>query len=390
MFNRVNRRFFLKHGASSLLATSIWPALPIVSDATQGQGSQVRPTLGSQDGVPILAPPPINQFSKYELLERATYVSGRGEIENYFRNAAKPVGCEQNLGINCQLRARMTYKAIQELETYISAAQYGPIPRDVQETVLRARYVLGQIYSYLGNFEKAIEQFHADHELALSLGFNDQAFALEKILGITRFRSGQTENWVAHHNSLSSIFPLRPEAQFKEATHAEDAIKDFLQYLEHAPHDLEEKWLLNLSYMALGKYPGSVPRKHLIPFSAFESKDDIGRFVDVAPALGIAVFAMAGSVIIDDFDNDGYLDLMVSTGDHCEPLHFFHNNGDETFENRSAQAGLSELFGGFTIFQADYNNDGWLDLYVVRGAWETPVRHSLLRNNGDGTFTDLG
>src|SRR6266446_3132992 len=97
MFNRVNRRSFLKHGASSLLATSIWPALPIVSDATQGQGSQVRPTLGSQGGVPILAPPPINQFSKYELLERATYVSGRGEIENYFRNAAKPVGCEQNL-----------------------------------------------------------------------------------------------------------------------------------------------------------------------------------------------------------------------------------------------------------------------------------------------------
>ena len=44
---------------------------------------------------------------------------------------------------------------------------------------------------------------------------------------------------------------------------------------------------------------------------------------------------------------------------------------------------------GLNILQTDYNNDGHLDILVLRGAWETPQRKSLLRNNGDGTFTDV-
>ena len=45
--------------------------------------------------------------------------------------------------------------------------------------------------------------------------------------------------------------------------------------------------------------------------------------------------------------------------------------------------------GGLNIIQADYNNDGCVDLLVLRGAWEFPQRKSLLRNNCDGTFTDV-
>ncbi|HTS67491.1 MAG TPA: CRTAC1 family protein [Terriglobia bacterium] len=384
MFHHVNRRSFLKQSATSLLTSFLPPLLLAEGEAPQGL---LR--ANGQGASPIPAPPPINMSSSYSLLERATYVCGRGEIENYFRSAEKPAGYEQDLSANCQLRARMPYEAISELESYIAAGQQQPSRRDIQENVLRARYILGQIYSFLGNLDRALEQFRADQELALTLGFKDQAVALEKIIGITQFRAGQVENWLAHHNVQSSLFPVPPEARFTETAHAEEAIKNFLQYLEHEPHDLEEKWFLNLTYMCMGKYPESVPPKHLLPLSAFESKDDIGRFRDVAPELGVAVFVMAGSVIMEDFDNDGYLDLMVSTGDHCQALHYFHNNGDGTFEDRTAQAGLSKLLGGFSMFQADYNNDGWMDLYVVRGAWETPVRHSLLRNNGDGTFTDV-
>ena len=385
----VNRRSFLKRSASSVLAASVGPALLAESEALQDLGAGRRARGGYSSRTPFSPPDQIKQSSVNELLERVTYVCGRGEVENFFRSRPKPQGYEQDLGTNCELRARLPYDAIRELEAHLSGPAQAPAGREDEETVMRIHYILGQIYSFLGNLEKSLQHFRADYELAVSLGVKEQALALEKILGITKFRRGEVQNWVTHHNAHSSIFPLNPQAQFATVSDSEEAIKHFSQYLEHEPCDFEAKWFLNLTCMAVGRYPECVPKKHLMPFSGFESKDDIGRFVDVAPALGVDVFSMAGSVVMDDFDNDGFLDLMVSTGDHCQALRYFHNNGDGTFEERTARAGLTKLLGGFSIFQADYNNDGWLDLYVVRGAWQTPVRHSLLRNNGDGTFTDV-
>jgi hypothetical protein len=98
---------------------------------------------------------------------------------------------------------------------------------------------------------------------------------------------------------------------------------------------------------------------------------------------------MAGGVIADDFDNDGLLDIISSSMEMCQPLHFFHNNGDGSFAERATQAGLSSQMGGLNIIQADYNNDGCMDILVLRGGWEIPQRKSLLKNNCDGTFTDV-
>ncbi len=387
MPTRVNRRSFLRQGALSLLATPLSSSHPPESDVLQQPRGGGAISTGDSVVYPIEAR--TNRPGTYDVYERVTYVCGRGEVENYFRNMPKPAGYEQDLQTNCQLRAQTPYAGIKEIENYLSTHPPNPPERDSRQLVMQAHYVLGQLYAFSGSVEKGLPNFVTAYELAVSLGFKDQAFALEEILGILRFRRGQVDNWVKHHNIHSSIFPLRPEAQFQDASAAERALEDFVHHLEHRPDDMEAKWFLNLTSMALGKYPEHVPSKHLLPLKAFESKDDIGRFVDVAPALGLNVYSMAGGVIMDDFDNDGYLDLVVSTGDHCEALHYFHNQGDGTFENRSAPAGLSKLLGGFSIFQADYNNDGWLDIYMARGAWETPVRHSLLRNNGDGTFSDV-
>ena len=92
-----------------------------------------------------------------------------------------------------------------------------------------------------------------------------------------------------------------------------------------------------------------------------------------------------------DYNNDGYLDLFLTTrrgpgSGHSNKL--FRNNGDKTFTDVSVQAGI--LQDGFYTFCAaffDFNKDGWQDIYTASD--HSPVNH-LYRNNGDGTFTEIG
>ena len=138
------------------------------------------------------------------------------------------------------------------------------------------------------------------------------------------------------------------------------------------------RWLLNVAYQTLGQYPGQVPKQYLVPPSAFESKENIGRFVDVAPSLGLDETGISGGTIVDDFDNDGLLDVVFSSIDSCSAIRLYHNDGDGSFSDRTAQAKLTDQLGGINCCQTDYNNDGWLDIFVMRGGWEWPMRNSLV------------
>jgi hypothetical protein len=144
--------------------------------------------------------------------------------------------------------------------------------------------------------------------------------------------------------------------------------------------------------MTLGEYPDKVSRRWLIPPEAFKSDYEIGRFHDVAAERGVREFGVAGGVILEDFDNDGHLDLMISHMGVRDQLEYFHNDGEGTFTRMTEQAGLKGIVGGLNLVQADYDNDGCIDVFVPRGAWlhdHGQFPNSLLRNNCDGTFTDV-
>jgi hypothetical protein len=142
--------------------------------------------------------------------------------------------------------------------------------------------------------------------------------------------------------------------------------------------------------MALGTYPDGVPVPARIPPSLFRSEQSIGRFEDISGRVGLERVDQAGGAIFEDFDGDGLLDMFESSQDAAEPLALFVNRGDGRFERRCAEAGVERQLGGLSTSHADYDNDGWPDLMVNRGGWRRrPERRSLLRNNGDGTFEDV-
>jgi hypothetical protein len=130
-------------------------------------------------------------------------------------------------------------------------------------------------------------------------------------------------------------------------------------------------------------------------------------FVDVAQQAGLTVPNVWGGVkskkyIVEakgsgiaflDYDNDGWLDIYLTNGmrlDETYPAgkgptsHLFKNNRDGTFTDVTERSGLARTGWGVGVCVGDYDNDGWDDLFCT-----TWGHNALFRNNGDGTFTDV-
>ena len=112
-----------------------------------------------------------------------------------------------------------------------------------------------------------------------------------------------------------------------------------------------------------------------------------------APAKPAILDTIGSGVALLDYDNDGWLDIYFVNGSTREalagkatPPHaaLFHNNHDGTFTDVTAKAGVANDRWGFGVAVADYDNDGWPDLYVTNFG-----KSRLYHNNHDGTFTDV-
>ena len=209
--------------------------------------------------------------------------------------------------------------------------------------------------------------------------------------GVTAMRRGENENCIECRGESSCILPISPAAVHINQSGSRQAIEHFTEYLGQFPDDLEVRWLLNLAHMTLGEHPGNVDPKYVISLDRFtKSEFDIGKFRDVGHLLGVNRFNQAGGAIMEDFDNDGLLDIALTSFDPNQSMAFYRNKGDGTFEDRSQEAGVTDQLGGLVCYQTDYNNDGRMDVFIPRGAWlPCAIRPSLLRNEGGGKFTDV-
>ena len=188
--------------------------------------------------------------------------------------------------------------------------------------------------------------------------------------GVSAMRRGENENCIACRGESSCIVPLAPSAIHTNPAGSRLAIQHFKEYLELFPDDVGVRWLLEIAYMTLGKTPDhGDPQFHAAIQRFFDSEFKIGAFRDISHEAGLDRFNQSGGAIMDDFDGDGLLDIVVTCQDPTEVMAYYRNKGDGTFDDRTKQAGITDQLGGLVCYQADYDNDGRLDIFIPRGAW---------------------
>lgn len=257
------------------------------------------------------------------------------------------------------------------------------------------RLLLGNTLIDAGESEDAVKELEETRKLALARGLKPSsqlAHDITDLLGLAYMRMGEQMNCMHNHNAQSCIYPISRGAQHAMKEGSEGAIREFSSLLEANPNDLNARWLINIAYMTLGQHPDKVPPQWLIPATILKSEYDIKPFRDIAPMLGLDVMNHAGGVIAEDFDGDGFIDLVISSSGPTDQVRFFHNNGDGSFTDRTEQTGLLGETGGLNMVHADFNNDGHPDILILRGGWLKEAGNypaSLLRNNGNGTFDDV-
>ncbi len=256
--------------------------------------------------------------------------------------------------------------------------------------------LLGQELLRTGDTKAAIAEMTTALELLEKDPAKIDPQLLQQVLfqvAVAHLRDGENANCVNCINGERCLFPIKGTGVHEAPEGSQMATVYLKRALELQPDDLKSRWLLNIAYMTLGEYPQSVPPEYLIAPEKFQGEQSpVGEFRNIARELGLGVLGCAGGVIVDDFDGDQDLDIFFSTWATDGQLKYFRNNGDGSFSDATEEANLRGIYGGLNLLHADYDNDGDLDVLVLRGAWlQSHGRHpkSLLQNDGTGRFWDV-
>jgi tetratricopeptide (TPR) repeat protein len=265
----------------------------------------------------------------------------------------------------------------------------------------------GKIAYHSGDFSEAMESFET--------AINEDGATSELLfwLAITSLRYGEALNCLGtakpgkrhpkfEENIDKELDPMNrqakttlPVTRYHEAPEStRRAAKLFTQLLERDGPNMLIQWLLNYCHMTLGDFPHGVPKKWRIKSSFIDSyygetakqrtadhADLI--FIDRAHQLGLDTFNAGKGVAVEDFDGDGDLDIV--TGGNFDPLRFYANIDGSGFEDRTHEAGFEGIGQVHIITAADFDNDGWMDLFIGR---PFPF-FLLLRNHGNGSFEEV-
>ena len=264
----------------------------------------------------------------------------------------------------------------------------------------------GTLAYHRGEFAQAITHIERDIDrngesesklFWLAMSYMRRAEAqncLSKLIDHSSYREELVNYQHAYHDytRLCSL----PLTQFHDQTESSKiAAKLFETLLDNYDETNRlYQWLLNFCYMTVNAFPQDVPPKYRIQSRFIESFYGKGKneveakyaylsFEDRAKDLNVNTHDTGRGVAVEDFDKDGYLDIV--TGGSFHVVRYYKNDRGLEFIDQTEAVGLGGIKQSFVITAADYDNDGWIDIFACR-----PFEHFMLfRNNQDGTFTDV-
>jgi hypothetical protein len=211
-------------------------------------------------------------------------------------------------------------------------------------------------------------------------------------IALAFLRQGELKNCANNHNATSCILPFTTAAFHADPTGSDSALSYLLQYLYKNPGDNRAMWLANITALTIHKYPEAIPPKFRVDFEKYSSDAEFPHFDDIAFEKGVNRLGHYGGVDVEDFNNDGLPDIFVTSGSLNENVHLYLQTKDKGFIDYTEQAGLKGITGGVNTVHADFDNDGLTDIYIMRGGWQGAggfQPNSLLKNLGNGKFEDV-
>jgi tetratricopeptide (TPR) repeat protein len=323
----------------------------------------------------------------YEPLDLNRLASASGEIfsaaKASFRNVSltDPRNVALPVQVALSFGSLMTESALRGLVTFdvVGPARMPRLVSDFFEMFTETPVFAGLEYGdIIEKCEKRLAVDPDDHRARLELArvFSKCGRYEDADIEFKKIPESASQYAVARHEAAVALY---------RAGRYLPAAKSEVDALHANPKDERSRAILFLSADKLGGYPAWVPEPFRISIKAGYAKPTV-EFEEIAMKIGLDKTSGGRGSAIFDYNNDGYLDIVLGAAYGGTQL--YHNNGDGTFTDVSIDSGLDTAVNTFATVAADYNNDGNIDLYVTRQGFYVG-EGTLFRNNGDGTFTDV-
>ncbi len=205
----------------------------------------------------------------------------------------------------------------------------------------------------------------------------DQSTESKQVLWVDYDNDGDLDFFVTSTNGPNKLYQNDGSLSFTDVTSSSGLFTEDLNTFGACFGDIDKDGDLDLFITNRGIT--AEQRNYLY-------RNDNGTFVDITVAAGINISPeQSFCAAFFDYDNDGDQDIYVANDKFTNQNRFYKNNDDGTFTDVSTASGTDISIDAMSTTIGDYNNDGWLDMYITN----TPNGNVLFKNNGDGTFTDV-